>query len=161
MWRKLKKMKYLMFIVLATAFVSCKKDQQGSILGKWQLTKLELYQENANLVLYDTTYLHPFTGNDYIQFNSDGTCIGVTDHNYYVNAPGNPKVPQAISPFTATWDYTASGSVYILTQTPAFINFGFLATADTVSINGNTLLQHVVTYNINDPLQGLKTVSNI
>jgi len=145
-------MKYLpvLFIVLATAFVSCKKEQQVQVAlsGKWLETKLVVYKQNVNVVLWDTTYLTPFTSFDYIQFNDNGTSVSGSDF-YLINAPnglGYSKTTQTITPGTYNFDYSAYGSVYILTPNPNPVNFAGITTADTVSINGNTLLQHVVDY---------------
>jgi hypothetical protein len=95
-------MKYLpiLFIVLATAIVSCKKEQQAALSGKWQETKLVIHLYNANVVSWDTTYLTPFTSFDYIQFNDNGTCATVSDF-YLIDAPGGlgySKTTQAITP---------------------------------------------------------------
>ena len=117
------KMKYLYMLLIITAcFVSCKKESktansgktlsgQTSILGstpvaagKWQETKLRMYQmDSTNTILYDTTYLHPFTDFDYLVFNANGTCIIGSDHYYSLNSPGSPKVPQQISPVATNY----------------------------------------------------------
>ena len=143
-------MKYLLilFIVPATAFVSCKKEQQASLAGKWQETKLVIHLDNANVVLWDTTYLTPFTSFDYIQFNDNGTSISGSDF-YLIDAPsglGYSKTTQTITPSTFNFDYSAYGPVYVLTPNPNPINFAGITTADTVSIKGNTLLLHAVDY---------------
>jgi hypothetical protein len=143
-------MKYLLilFIVLATAFVSCKKEQQASLAGKWQETKLVIYLDNANVVLWDTTYLTPFTSFDYVQFNDNGTSVMGSDF-YLIDAPGGlgySKTTQTIPPSTNNFDYSAYGSVYVLTPNPNVANFAGITTGDTVSIHGNTLLMHVVDY---------------
>jgi hypothetical protein len=142
------KTKYLqiLFVALLFSLTSCKKEGQSSITGKWQEVKLRIYQLNGTTILYDTTYLHPFTNYDYIQFNDNGTCTEGSDHYYYINAPGFLKTPQAIPPTEINFNYSAYGSVYILSQTPEVINFSGSVTADTVSISGNTLFQHVVDY---------------
>ena len=144
------KTKYLQisFAALLLSLTSCKKESQAIITGKWQEVKLRIYQLNGSTILYDTTYLQPFTNYDYIQFKDNGKCTEGSDHYYYINAPGFLKTPQAIPPTTLTLNYSAYGSVYILTQNPAPVNFSGSVTADTVSINGNNLLQHVVDNNI-------------
>jgi len=73
----------ILLIILTATLASCKKEPQGALSGKWQETKLVLYQDSANVVLYDTTYLQPFTNYDYIQFNSNSTCTIGNDHYYY------------------------------------------------------------------------------
>ena len=145
-------MKYLpvLFIVLATAFVSCQKVQQApaTLSGKWKETKLVVYEKNANVVLWDTTYLTPFTSSDYILFNDNGTCVSGSDF-YLIDAPnglGYSKTTQTITPSTFNFDYSAYGPVYVLTPNPNPVNFAGITTADTVSIKGNTLLLHAVDY---------------
>ncbi|MFI5136210.1 MAG: hypothetical protein ACHQIM_00195 [Sphingobacteriales bacterium] len=141
-------MKYLpiVFLVMATAFVSCKKEPQGAVSGRWQETKLVIKVYSANVVAWDTTYLSPFTRFDYIQFNNNGTCAMVSDF-YLIDAPGGlgySKTTQTITPSTYNFDYSAYGSVYILTSPSNGVNFAGITTGDTVSIHGNTLLLHVV-----------------
>ncbi len=145
-------MKYLpiLFIALATAFVSCQKVQQApaALSGKWLETKLAVYERNGNVVLWDTTYLTPFTSFDYIQFNDNGTSVSGSDF-YLIDAPnglGYSKTTQTITPSTFNYDYSAYRSVYVLTPTANPINFAGITTADTVSIHGNTLLLHAVDY---------------
>jgi len=145
-------MKYLpiLFIVLATAFVSCQKDLTvpATLSGKWMETKLVIHKMNANVVLWDTTYLTPFTNADYMQFNDNGTAVSGSDF-YLIDAPsglGYSKTTQTITPSTYNFDYSANGSVYILTPSPNLVNFAGIAVADTVSIKGNTLLLHAVDY---------------
>jgi hypothetical protein len=107
-----------------------------------------VYEKNGNVVLWDTTYLTPFTSFDYIQFNDNGTSISGSDF-YLIDAPsglGYSKTTQTITPSTFNFDYTADGSVYVLTPNPNPVNFAGITTADTVSINGNTLLLHAVNY---------------
>ena len=144
-------MKYLpiVFIVVATAFVSCKKEQQTAPpVGKWQETKLVIHLYNGNVVSWDTTYLTPFTSFDYMQFNGNSTCATVSDF-YLIDAPGRlafQKTTQTIPPSTYNFNYSAYGHVYVLTPNPNPVNFAGIAVADTVSVNGDTLLLHAVEY---------------
>jgi hypothetical protein len=143
-------MKYLpiLFIVLATVLVSCKKEPQSAVSGKWQETKLVINVYSANVVAWDTTYLSPFTRFDYIQFNDNGTCIIGGD--FYLTAEsGGSKYSKPVQspPGTSNFDYSSSGSVYVLTSTISqVVSFGGARTTDTVSIHGNTMLLHVVNY---------------
>jgi hypothetical protein len=144
------KMKYLpiLFFVLATALVSCKKVQQAPLSGKWQQTKLVIHLNNANVVLWDTTYLTPFTSLDYMQFNGNGTCLTGSDF-YLIDAPsgvGYSKTVQEITPTTDNFNYATDGAVYVLTPNPNPPNYAGITTADTISIHGNTLLLHSVGY---------------
>ena len=145
-------MKYLsmLFIVLTMALVSCQKAEQIQVTpsGKWLETKLVIHKMNANVVLWDTTYLTPFTSADYMRFNDNGTAVSGSDF-YLIDAPsglGYSKTTQTITPSTYNFDYSAHGSVYVLTPDPNLVNFAGITTADTVSINGNTLLLHAVDY---------------
>jgi hypothetical protein len=142
--------KYLpvLYVVLLCSLSSCKKGDQN-ITGKWQEVKLRMYQVVNGLIKYDTTYYAPFTSFDYIIFNSNGTCVGGEDHYYYPNLPGNPKTAQLIQPITFTFNYTNAGSGYLLTQTPAIINFSGFVLTDTVFRDGpDTLRQQGISYGI-------------
>jgi hypothetical protein len=144
------KTKYLplLFIGLMIAgLVSCKKGAQTPVVGKWTETKLRLYEDNGNAVIYDTTYLQPFTNFDYIQFNNNNTCVTSTDHYYYPNTDGYPKNPQQIAPQSFSFNYTAVGSKYVLTPQTTLVNPGGFITADTVIVTGeNTLMLRSVSY---------------
>ena len=144
------KTKYLstLFIVLATGVVSCKKEQ-NSVTGRWLETKLILHQDSANVVLWDTTYLSPFTRADYIQFNGNGTCVAGGDFSLSgVEDPwGFPKSVEKITPGTYNFSYSASGAGYIIVPNPLPpVNFSGEVTTDSAYVNGNTLLQRVVNY---------------
>ncbi|MDB5134837.1 MAG: hypothetical protein JWP37_1440 [Mucilaginibacter sp.] len=150
------KHKYLILILaaLATCFAGCKKSSGSEnvglplIKGKWQETKLRLYtQDSTSTILYDTTYLQPFTNLDYAQFNNNGTCVIGTDHYYYPNQPGEPKNPQKINAITANWNYTAVGAKFVLSAQNNLVNPGGFDIRDTVSApNPNTLLIRSVFY---------------
>ena len=143
-------MKYLsiLFIVLAATFVSCKKEQSGPLSGKWQETKLVINVYNANVVSWDTKYLSPFTRFDYIQFNNNSNCIIGSDFYLSAESGGSSYSKPIQAPAgTSDFNYSASGSVYVLTPTISQpINFAGAYTTDTVSIHGNSLLLHVVNY---------------
>jgi hypothetical protein len=142
--------KYLLplFIVLLFSLTSCKKLISSPITGRWQETKLRIYMvDNTNRILYDTTYLHPFTSLDYAQFNTNGTCEIGTDHYYYLNSPGSPKTPQQIEPIIATWKYAAVGSKFVLAPLTTVTNPGGFNVRDTVSVSdSNNLFIHSVFY---------------
>lgn len=145
------KHKYLLLTVflLAIGAVACKKEgSKYPIVGKWQQTKLRLYGLGpSGSILYDTTYLHPFTNLDYAQFNSNDTAIIGTDHYYYPNQAGEPKTPQLIPASTVKWGYTMSGSKYILNNEIFFTTPGGSITRDTVyTLTSNTLMLHSVFY---------------
>jgi len=136
--------------VFTISLASCKKGNNNEpITGRWQQTKLRLYEfDNNNVISYDTTYLAPFTSLDYAQFNSIGTCDLSSDHYYYPNDnEGYPTKPQAIPQSVGTLKYTRAGTKYVLSSTSNLTNPGGFDIRDTVSlINGNTLLLRVSNY---------------
>lgn len=144
------KIKNLPLILMIPLFglASCKKERSSPVLGKWQETKVRVYKDSANVILYDTTYVRPFTNFDYIRFDADGICTIGFDHNYYLNSPGSPKTPQQIPPTSVNFSYAPLGTEYVLnstnTNTPP--NPGGFARADTVSISANTLIVHFIFY---------------
>ena len=145
------KLPYALFIIaiLIIGLASCKKGNNTPITGKWQQSKLRLYEfADNNVISYDTTYLAPFTNLDYAQFNVNGTCDLSSDHYYYPNdKEGYPTTPQAIPQSIGTWKYTRVGTKYALSSTSDLINPGGFDIRDTVSlINGNTLLLRVSNY---------------
>jgi hypothetical protein len=159
---KIMKHKYLLLIItgLTLGFVACKKENDKyPIVGKWQQIKLRLYMlDSNNTILYDTTYLQPFTSLDYAQFNNNGTAVIGTDHYYYPNDPGEPKTPELIPAIRANWDYTQLVSKYLLTPPPAPPNPGGFDVRDTVSIiNTNTLMLHSILYS---HIPGIKSITD-
>jgi len=147
------KTKYLplLLILFFSAFTSCKKVQQAPIAGTWLETRLETYEDSANVKLYDTTYLRPFTSFDFVRFNGDGTFDSGQDHYYYLNMPHQNDAVQQITPTVGTWDYTAistsAGTKYVLSLPPGPPNPGGFVFADTVTlVNANTLWLHAVSY---------------
>jgi len=137
----------LLLVVLITGLASCKKGAQAPVLGKWNQTKLRLYELNGNVALYDTTYLQPFTSLDYIQFNDNSTVVTSTDHYYYPNTLGYPKDPQQIPAQSSIFDYTEVGAKYVLTPQTTVITPGGFITADTIIVTGaNTLMLRSVSY---------------
>lgn len=136
---------YTLFIIviLIIGLASCKKGNDASaITGKWQQTRLRLYEfDDNNVIAYDTTYLAPFTNLDYAQFNLNGTCNLSSDHYYYPNDnEGYPTKPQAIPQSVETLKYTRTGTKYVLSNTSNLANPGGFDIRDTVSVSGNTLL---------------------
>ena len=109
-------------------------------------TKLRLYGKDATgAFLYDTTFLHPFTSADFIQFNTNNTCVIGSDYYYYPNAPEEHAPPQKIPANTSTLNYTTIGLRFVLTSQSNLINPGGFATGDTVSnVDSHTLLFHSV-----------------
>ena len=146
-------------VVLSLA--ACKKDNKSvTVIGKWQETKLRIYAtDSTGAFLYDTTFLQPFTASDFIQLNSNNTCITGTDYYYYPNQPnGQETPPQKITPSTSVFNYTTLGSKFVLTPQGTLINPGGFDVRDTVStINSNTLLYHSVGYS---HVPGIKTIAD-
>jgi hypothetical protein len=153
---------YLLLIIagLVTGLVACNKGSNKSpVAGKWQETKLRLYAtDSTGAFLYDTTYLQPFTGSDYIQFNNNGTCVISNDYYYYPNEAGEHVAPQKISPTSSTMNYTVVGSTYVLSQQSHLVNPGGFDVRDTISvINTNTLFLHSILYS---HVPGVKAISD-
>lgn len=147
------KLPYTLFIIviLIIGLASCKKGNDASaIIGKWQQTKLRLYEfDDNNVITHDTIYLAPFTKLDYVIFNSNGTCQLSSDHYYYPNNDtGYPTTPQAIPQSVGTLDYTHLGNnKYVLNSPPAPPNPGGFDIRDTASlISADTLLIRVSDY---------------
>ena len=147
------KSKYLLLpVFLLIVLASCKKMQNSApVTGTWLENKLVIYEDSANVRLYDTTYLHPFTSYDFARFNADGTFDTGQDHYYYLNDPHQSAAPQQIPPTVGTWDYTvipgSSGKKFVLNPPPGPPNPGGFVIADTVTlIDANTLWLHVVSY---------------
>src|SRR5882757_9502605 len=147
------KHRYLLLIpaIVVLGLVGCKKDNKSSvaIIGKWQETKLRIYAtDSTGAFLYDTTFLKPFTASDFIQFNSNNTCITGTDYYYYPNQSNGQQIPpQKITPVTSVMNYTTIGSKFVLTPQSTLVNPGGFDVRDTVStVNSNILLYHSVAY---------------
>jgi hypothetical protein len=152
----------LTIVIVVLGLAACKKDNKSSvaIIGKWQETKLRIYAtDSTGAFLYDTTFLSPFTGSDYLQFNSNNTCIIGTDYYYYPNQTNGQQIPpQKITPVTSAMKYTALGSKFVLTQQSTLVNPGGFDVRDTVSaISSNTLLYHSVGYS---HVPGIKTMAD-
>lgn len=154
--------KYLtiLFVAVVLAFAACTKEAQqpapstaaqgGSvasypIAGTWQQTKLVTYLlAPAGNRLYDTTYLAPFTANDFAEFKNDGTCAVSVDHYYYLNEP-NMSTPTPISPLKTDFFFKPAGSKYVMVSQINMANPGGFSSADTISMpDNNTLLIHTV-----------------
>jgi len=129
-------------IVLLVALASCKKGSNYPIIGKWQQVKLRTYtQSYAGVLSNDTSYLSSsFNSSNYAQFNNDGTCIiGL----FY--PPGIYYLDNSIAYIpTQKYNYARAGSKYVLTIPKAVIDPGGFGSADTASVNGNTVLIHSV-----------------
>lgn len=73
---------------LLMAFTACKKDigsvNSGSLVGKWQQTKLNLHETIGSAFVHDTTFMgNSFTSADFYQFNSDKTATISKSGNFY------------------------------------------------------------------------------
>lgn len=128
-------------ILLLFCLASCKKENQYSIIGKWQQIKLRAYmQSHSGVVSNDSTYLRSsFNGDNYVQFNNDGTCIiGL----YY---PPNIYDPRdaVVRVSTLQYNYVPAGTKYVLTI-PSADNKSGIGSGDTASINSNIVVIHSV-----------------
>lgn len=133
--------------------VSCKKDKTFNypLSGKWQLTELQMYQLDNGKITYDTTYFHPFTDLDYMQFTDDTVAIS-SDHYYYLNEPGYPKTPQLITQLISKLGYTTIGSGKFVFNTAAMNNnYAGIVVGDTlIEINANRIKLHAVFHSYSD-----------
>jgi hypothetical protein len=148
---KIMKLKFTLILLAAivVGFVSCKKNDSALPLGgKWQETKLRLYElDSSNRILHDTTFLAPFTNLDYVQFNADGTITTSSDHYYYPNDSGYLISSQAIPQSIGTLNYTSAGpNTYVLSSTSTLNSPGEFYVTDTAFVTGNTLRIHVINY---------------
>jgi len=139
----------LLFIVLIACLVSCKKGSQSpGVLGNWHQVKLRVYELHHDTVMYDTTYYHPFTGFDFMDFKSNGSCTVGTDHYYYEANGFYPKTPQAIAPQLSTFDYVNAGGGYVITPPNTGVTNpgGFVVTDTAFYMPGDTLRVQVIGY---------------
>jgi hypothetical protein len=140
---------YAAFIVLTLALVSCQKNNDVNLSGKWQETKLTMYEsDGTGTKLYDTTYTQPFTNLDYAEFQGGNKLTLGTDHYYYLNIPGQTNATQQITPVAAQWNYTAlSARVFVLSTGSSLSNPGGFVVGDTITIvNPHLLWLHSVSY---------------
>jgi hypothetical protein len=144
----LNKYKTIIIAGLAISFMACKKANNDTpVIGRWQQNKLRLYIDSGGIIIHDTTYLHPFTNSDYIQFNTNGTCTLSASHYYYPNLQGYPKTPQQITPNVSGFTYEATGAKYVLNTQSMLISPGGFVVGDTISMPAaNTLLFRSVSY---------------
>jgi len=146
------KYKFTILIIacVTISLFSCKKEsvENNYVLnGKWQETELHMYDVDSGKIAYDTTYYHPFTDLDYMQFTSD-TAATSSDHYYYINEPGYPKTPQLITQLIDKLGYKAiGGGKFVLNTTAMNRNFAGIIVNDTIiEINANKIQLHAVFY---------------
>ncbi|MBS1527569.1 MAG: hypothetical protein JST19_18115 [Bacteroidetes bacterium] len=137
-----RKILYAVFIGIIWFIMSCKKENQYPIVGKWQQVKLHTYtQSYSGVISGDTTYqASSFNSGNYAQFNNDGTCIvGIfyPPGTYYT-------INSAAYISTAKYNYTPAGPKYVMTQPTTLIYPSGFITTDTASLDGNTVLIHAV-----------------
>lgn len=146
------KLRYALLLVtlLAIGLISCKKGNSSSpIIGKWRETKLRLYEVDSSKTIYDTTYLAPFTSQDYVQFTSNGTCYFSSDHYFYPNHLGYPTTPQAIPQSIDTIAYSSAGDgKYVIFTPNQPVNFSGFVMTDTAFVTGNTMRIQFINYGI-------------
>jgi len=111
--------KILALAIVSVILISCKKENNNpaienntSLIGKWQETKLRIYTTaSTGVVLNDTTYsAQTFTNLDYVQFNTAGTCTLSSSHYYLPAGQGAPVATLAVG----ILNYTGPGPVYNL-----------------------------------------------
>jgi hypothetical protein len=156
---KMKSTSILLFVILIASLAACKKSSNAPVEGKWKETKMHLYNQDiiTGAISGDTTYQANTFGNfDYVQFESNGTCI--------LSATGLiNNSQQQITKVQDTYDftYTKAGSGFALTPehtNPSLIS-GIYTTYTVSGISGNTLILHSVAGYIN-PSVPYKTMSD-
>jgi hypothetical protein len=130
--------------------IYCRKGNTNdyALTGKWQEVKLRTYILDSGKILYDTTYLKPFTNLDYVEFKAGDSCALSSDYHYYINSPSSPKTPQLMPQNIISNKYTAlgGGKFVINTQSLLLTPAGFVS-ADTIfTDNSNNLIIHNVFY---------------
>jgi hypothetical protein len=128
--------------------VCCKKESSGedNLTGKWQEVKLRTYILDSGKIIYDTTYLRPFTSLDYAQFKDNDSCLLSTDHYYYGNEPGYPKNPPLVPQFISRLGYVSiGGGKFVLNIQNLLANPAGFVENDTIStVNSNNMIHRVV-----------------
>ncbi len=130
----------MVIIGLVLGLAACKKGSNYPIVGKWQQTKLHMYNQSySGVISNDTTFLSSsFDSTNYAQFNNNGTCVIGLFYPY--------KCLNCYVAYIATekYNYVRAGSKYVMTIPTTLTNPGGFGTADTASVNGNILLIHSV-----------------
>ena len=139
----------LTIAALTIGLTACKKSGNNyPVVGKWQETKLRMYEtDDFGALVYDTTFFHPFTSSDYISFINNGKCTISSDYYYYPTEDGHQIPPQKIPAQLSAFNYIAVGSKYVLTTQSNLINPGGFIIRDTViTLDAHTLLLHSISY---------------
>ncbi|MFI5162981.1 MAG: hypothetical protein ACHQHN_16995 [Sphingobacteriales bacterium] len=148
----------LLFIIVIMAFTACKKSGNGAVEGKWQKVKMRVYNQDINTgaISNDTTYqANTFGSFDYVQFNSNGTCV--LSETGFIGTESQVIATQDKQNYT----YAKSGSGFALTlvQTNPSVISGIGTTFTVSSVSGNTLILHAVNSYLN-PSVPYKTISD-
>jgi hypothetical protein len=154
-------MKYrlpIFVIALIAALVSCKKDANYSIAGKWQEVKMTTYNQDltTGAISGDTTYKAATFGiYDYAQFNNDGICV-ISETGWIGTAAQVIKV-QEIQNYT----YTKSAESFLLkpAHTDPYIISGVSTDYTASRVSANTVVLHAVTSYLN-PSVRYKTITD-
>jgi hypothetical protein len=142
----------ILFIILLSGLTACHKAYQdpadAAVLGKWHEVKLRMYEVDNDTLKYDTTYYHPFTANDFIQFNNKGACIIGSAYDYYDASPYSPKSPQAVTPSSSMSNYMDAGAGYVITPlSTGLVNPGGFVVTDSAFVSlADTLRFQVINY---------------
>src|ERR1700735_1915348 len=130
---KIKYLTLLLPVFLLVALAACKKGGSKNAItappsGKWQETRLDMYEDSAGIRRYDTIYTKPFTSYDFAEFEANGTFITGVDHYYYLNIPYQDDSTQQITPITGSRTYAAistpTGTKYVLNDFSMLVNPG-------------------------------------
>ena len=122
------KNKYLWLLASLMAGLSaCKVDdsnlQNGSIIGKWRVTKLDLRQATGANTSVDTIFTgDALTPADYFQFNSDNTAVISKSGDFSINGKRIITNDNIIPDWLTHYTYTTQDTVLTLTLTDAIPN---------------------------------------
>ncbi|HEY8784321.1 MAG TPA: hypothetical protein VIM16_22020 [Mucilaginibacter sp.] len=145
------KNKYILLVIASLIFASiaCKKENNSTIIGKWQEVKIRIYTTAPDgVIVNDTIYsARTLTDLNYVQFNTNSTCVIATDYIYYPAYVGTVKI-SAITPTISTYSYRIIKYKSVLIAYSLFPGSNY--TTDTaVFMNAKTLLIHSVYYPYN------------
>jgi hypothetical protein len=112
---------------LLMALTACKKDigtlQIDAITGKWQQTKLNLHQTDAQAVVHDTTYTATdFTSQDFYQFNRDKTVVISKSGNFSFGGKSIAILAIYISDWVTHYTYSIADSTLTFNNTDGITN---------------------------------------
>ena len=138
---------------LLIALTGCKNEngplQISEITGKWQQTKLNLHQTDAQTVVHDTTFTATdFTSLDFFQFNRDKTAVISKSGNF--SFAGKFIALQAIyiSDWVTHYTYSIADSTLTFNNTDGITNaqiaFPFIKSKSIIELDARHLVLRTV-----------------